>query len=193
MERNRKLPTWVVGVVSALWLYQPSGTMAAEAGMADAISADPGSAVVLSEPASDRSKLLDMIAGWLAMNYDLPRPDDLPDLVVTAPERLAVLRYGPDADPAYGDDLVAVYSDSERRIYLAPGWDPATPAGLSAIVHEMVHHLQNAAGMRHACPGEREALAYAAQEDWLGLFARSLESEFGIDRGTRKLLTMCMY
>ena len=60
MERNRKMPGWVAGVVGALLLYQPSGIMAAGVGAADAISADPGSAVVLSEPASDHSKLLDM-------------------------------------------------------------------------------------------------------------------------------------
>jgi hypothetical protein len=62
---------------------------------------------------------------------------------------------------------------------------------MSVVVHEMVHHLQNKAGMSFACPAEREQMAYAAQEKWLGLFGLSLRSEFEIDAFTLKVTTTC--
>jgi hypothetical protein len=38
------------------------------------------------------------------------------------------------------------------------------PRQLSVLVHEMVHHLQASADMRFACPAEREAVAYRAED-----------------------------
>jgi hypothetical protein len=136
--------------------------------------------------------LLDMIVTWLASRFDLPPSFAHPSLALAPPQKLAELRYGPDASYDNGD-VVAVYSDDENTIYLGERWDGRTPAGLSVVVHEMVHHLQNASGMRFACPGEREALAYRAQEEWLQMFGRSLAQEFQIDRATLMLRTPCAY
>ncbi len=47
--------------------------------------------------------------------------------------------------------------------------------------------------MRFACPGEREALAYHAQDAWLGLFGESLESAFGINDATLLVSTVCTH
>ena len=47
--------------------------------------------------------------------------------------------------------------------------------------------------MRFACPGERETLAYRAQDAWLGLFGESLESAFGIDAATVLVATVCTH
>ena len=55
----------------------------------------------------------------------------------------------------------------------------------------MVHHLQNKSGLKYACVGEREKLAYEAQEKWLSLFGQSLEKEFEIDAFTLKMSTTC--
>lgn len=136
-------------------------------------------------------ELLDMIAVWLASNFELPESFEHPALVLASPDDLARLRYGgPDGDP---EEVVAVYSDVEQTIYLGEDWDGRTPAGLSVVVHEMVHHLQDAAEMRFACPGEREALAYEAQERWLQLFGTSLAREFAIDPMTLMLRSSCAY
>jgi hypothetical protein len=62
---------------------------------------------------------------------------------------------------------------------------------LSVLVHEIVHYLQDVAQLRYSCPQEREALAYEAQERWLGLFGTSLEAEFDIDRLTLLVTTRC--
>ena len=50
---------------------------------------------------------------------------------------------------------------------------------------------QNKAGLTYACAGEREKLAYEAQEKWLGLFGRTLQGEFEIDPFTLKISTTC--
>jgi len=47
--------------------------------------------------------------------------------------------------------------------------------------------------MRFACPGEREVMAYSAQNAWLNLFGESLESAFGIDDATLRIGAACTY
>ena len=72
------------------------------------------------------------------------------------------------------EDSLAVYDDETKTIYLPKKWAGTTPAEISILVHEMVHHLQGMAKTRYECPQAREQLAYAAQEMWLGLFGRSI-------------------
>jgi len=91
-----------------------------------------------------------------------------------------------------GSEIVAVYEDATQTIFLPEGWAGASPAEMSVLVHEMVHHLQGNAKLGYACPQEREKLAYAAQQRWLGLFGRTLSSEFEIDPFTLLVRTGCM-
>ncbi len=88
-------------------------------------------------------------------------------------------------------NVVAVYNDQSRTIYLSDRWAGRTPAELSVLAHEMVHHLQNEAGITYECPAEREKLAYEAQDKWLGLFGSSLESEFQINGLALLISTSC--
>ena len=88
-------------------------------------------------------------------------------------------------------EVVSVYDTLQGVILLPDGWTGRTPAGLSVLVHEMVHHLQTVAELRYACPAEREKLAYEAQERWLEQFHTSLEREFGIDKLTLLVSTNC--
>jgi len=136
--------------------------------------------------------LLDTIMLWLAANFDLPAAAQGPALVRVAEADLVAMRYGPEASVPPGF-VVAVYDDTARTIYLSEGWTGRTPADLSVLVHEMVHHLQAAADMRFACPAAREVLAYEAQDAWLGLFGESLESAFGIDPASRLVGTVCTH
>ena len=57
-----------------------------------------------------------------------------------------------------------------------------TFAEASMLVHQMVYHFQNLAGLKYECSWERESLAYAAQEQWLRLHETNLGESFGIDR-----------
>jgi hypothetical protein len=68
-------------------------------------------------------------------------------------------------------------SNESKTIFLLNGWEGKTPAELSILAHEMVHHLQNVGQLKFECPEEREELAYKAQESWLHLFGHDLEHD----------------
>jgi hypothetical protein len=151
-----------------------------------------------------KTLLIAMVA-WLSANFDLPANYELPEVRFAAPADIASIHFGafsvprqreaaaardarlPDQPPS----VVAVYVDRQRTIVLPAGWQGVSPAEQSVLVHELVHHLQNIASLTYACPQEREALAYAAQEKWLQRFGKSLESEFEIDGMTLLVKTNC--
>lgn len=132
-------------------------------------------------------ELLTAIMLWLTANFELPNTDKHPHIEFVPSEAIAALRH--QASP--GDDVAAVYVDETRTIYLPQEWTGSTPGELSVLVHEMVHHLQNAGGMKHACLQERESLAYAAQERWLDMYGSSLFDVFGINKMTLLVRTKC--
>jgi len=136
--------------------------------------------------------LIDTIEMWLVANFDLEPVTSRPDLVTVSASRLVEIRYGPASSVLPGD-VMGAYDESGRIIYLSEGWNGRTPGELSVLVHEMVHHLQASADMRFACPAEREALAYRAQDAWLRLFGTDLESAFGIDPATLLVATVCTH
>jgi len=150
--------------------------------------------------------LLTAIALWLSANFNLPANFEQPKIEFVRPVEITFFRYqaftaeaqrqvlaGQTTDNATNGhrEVVAVYDARRNRILLPHGWSGQTPAELSVVVHEMVHHLQNKAGTKFACPAEREQLAYEAQEKWLGLFGLTLQSEFDIDAFTLKVSTIC--
>jgi hypothetical protein len=151
--------------------------------------------------------LLTVIVTWLSVNFGLPAVYEHPHVGFASAVEMAELRYSrfasgwPDraaaagrAAPAeFGGDVHAIYDDRSRTIYLPEGWTGARPADSSLLVHELVHHLQNVAGMRFACVGEREKEAYRAQARWLELFGKSLVDEFEIDAMTILVRTSCMH
>jgi Domain of unknown function (DUF6647) len=152
--------------------------------------------------------LLTMIVVWLSANYDLPATKAHPKIKLVPRIEIALLRAGADTlekrsafitsykkaavqDNRLEVEVVATYDTGNSTILLSEGWTGSTPADLSVLVHEMVHHLQNAAQLSYECPAARETLAYAAQEKWLSLFGRSLLTEFEIDPLTLLVSTTC--
>jgi Domain of unknown function (DUF6647) len=150
--------------------------------------------------------LLTAIVVWLSSNFGLPAIFDQPRIERVPASEMATLRHkgllmshqpedstiqNQEASVEIMRDVVAVYNDQMRTIYLSNKWAGRTPAELSALVHEMVHHLQNEAGITYECPAEREKLAYEAQDKWLGLFGRNLESEFQINGLALLMSTSC--
>lgn len=138
----------------------------------------------------DAPTVLDTVMLWLVANFDLAATKELPALASVSDAELVAMRYG-EGTPVRPGEVLALYDDPGRTIYLSESWTGRTPAELSVLVHEMVHHMQSAAGIRFACPAEREVMAYRAQEEWLGLFGESLESAFGIDRAMLLVGTVC--
>ena len=160
------------------------------------------------EPGSNRIKpeLLAAIAAWLSSNYELEPMDEPPAVAFVPMEVMSALQHRDvqsdngstsqaiiDGGTSQSSTVVAIYDDLGKTIYLPQGWSGSTPTELSLLVHEMVHHLQNLAGMTFACHEEREQLAYAAQQDWLALFGRDLFSDFGTDAFTLMARTQCAY
>jgi hypothetical protein len=165
-----------------------------------------------TEPRADATRpspaLLTMIVNWLSMNFGLPATHDLPQVKLVGQMKMAALRYrgmmsdrqarmtveaGHTLPLIAGRDLLAIYDVREKTIYLPEGWTGATPAELSVLIHEMVHHLQNVAGMRYECPEAREKPAFAAQEQWLALFGSNLMDDFELDPFTVLVRSTCPY
>lgn len=148
--------------------------------------------------AAPERRLLIAIGDWLSAAYGVPSLSAAPELLFASPRDLIARRYpmllGVDATLGSDQpDLVAVYDDRERTIYVSTEWMASDATGMSVLVHEMVHHMQNEAGMRFACPEEREKQAFAAQEEWLAMSGSSLETAFGIDPLTLLVRSSCIY
>jgi hypothetical protein len=152
--------------------------------------------------------LLTAIVVWISANFDLPATFAHPQVTKVPAMEVTYMRYraftaarrkevsallDSSGPPEQRREVVAVYNDDTKTIFLPETWSGTSPGDLSVLVHEMVHHLQGEARLKYACPAERETLAYAVQEKWLGLFGKSLASEFAIDPLTLKLSTACMF
>jgi hypothetical protein len=154
---------------------------------------------------NDRGTLLTEITDWLAANFDFPARSEHPRIAFASPLKLAAMRYkgllsdgwreDSIEDPAvlttYPREVVAIYNDTTKTIVLAEGWAGATPAEISVLVHEMVHHLQNLSGLKYDCPAAREKLAYKAQNLWLQQFGLDLETTFDVDLLTILVRSTC--
>ena len=148
--------------------------------------------------------LLAVLVTWLSINFGLPATKDYPHVAFASSAQMLELRYA-EVDAGSGPashraelsgpdhDLQAIYDDRSRTIYLLEGWTGATPAESSVLVHELVHHLQNVAGIPSACAEAREKPAYQAQERWLQLFGTTLAEEFQMDAMTILVHTNCMH
>jgi hypothetical protein len=147
---------------------------------------------------------LDEIMRWIAERFDLPRSAERPAIVFESPADLTRTRNGgflahpstrnaPNAEHrSVRGGVLALYNDARRVIHLSEDWTGANDADMSVLVHEMVHHLQNIAGVKYFCAGEREQIAYQAQSAWLRQFDKSLDSEFGLDALTLLVRSRCM-
>lgn len=166
---------------------------------------EPASTLAFAKPAFPPQRAsnaeLTAIVTWLSSNFELEPTAILPQVKFVSAEAIAERRYraflgasGPPASaPEAGRITVAVYDLTEATIYLPQNWTGNTPAEVSVLVHEVVHHLQHMAKTKFECPQAREQLAYAAQQRWLGLFGQNLEDEFQLDPFTLLVTTRCMY
>jgi predicted metalloprotease len=157
------------------------------------------------QPSSATQILLTAIETWVGSQLGLPAIHEHPTIEFVLPGKMTSLRFMGSSsdqgaqvapnDPASSAqyDTVAIYHDATRTIYLPEGWTGGTPAEVSVLVHEVVHHFQNVLGLKYECPQEREKLAYIAQDRWLALFGYSLERDFNIDPFSLLVKTRCFY
>ena len=168
------------------------------------VTADSSAVQPQSEATRATRDLLDEIVTWLGSNFDLPAAADHPAVAFVSQSKLETMRAEDRAfsrgltQGAVGDEpaprrVVAVYDINLKTIFLPDDWNGKSPAGQSILVHEMVDHLQNLAGLKFECPMAREKVAYMAQDKWLKRFGTSLELEFELDMFTVLISSACMY
>lgn len=146
--------------------------------------------------------LLNAIVTWLAHDFHLPRSFVYPAIQLEPVAKMTTFHHtgllserpqDTAAVPPGQRQVVAAYDPLTQTIFLPERWTGSTPAELSVLVHEMVHHLQNVARLKYECVQASEELAYAAQDKWLGLFGRNLATDFEIDGFTLLVRTRCIY
>jgi hypothetical protein len=150
--------------------------------------------------------LLDAMVAWLGANFDLPAVQDQPQIRFAPVDMIAAFKSNKRRSSTSPDQSIAVpssvsmpsklmtwYDPASRTIYLPEGWTGETPAEVSVLVHELVHHMQNVAGLTYDCAEAREKPAYRAQAQWLELFGQNLADEFEIDAMTILVRTNCMH
>jgi hypothetical protein len=143
--------------------------------------------------------LLTAIVLWLSINFPLSANLNHPSIkFASAAEMIALtnkkqLQSTDVSASEVSSDIVSLYNNASKTIYLRNGWTGKTPAELSILVHEMVHHLQNIGQLKFACLEEREELAYKAQDSWLHLFGRDLERDFQMDPFSIVVKSKCPY
>ena len=141
--------------------------------------------------------LLAAIVVWLSANFPIPTNFNHPRIEYVPQAKMVEMRvhamHGVTKSAGEIPNVVAIYDDERQTIFLPEGWSATTPAQLSLLVHEMVHHLQNLSGQKFECPAAREKLAYLAQDLWLKQFGRSLESDFEVDKLTIIIKSACAF
>lgn len=160
----------------------------------------------LGGPKAPSPAVLADIVKWVSDSLDLPAVAEHPRIEFVPPHKLSAMRYKnllgtalqtPNGETAasgsaYRREVVALYEDATRTVFLPVGWTGKTPAEISILVHEMVHHLQNLAGIKYECPAAREKPAYRAQDRWLRAHGLDLEQEFELDRFTIFVGSTCL-
>jgi hypothetical protein len=132
------------------------------------------------------------IAKWVSANADLPMMTNLPGVKLVSLQELTRLREKGLMSFHAGVAPAAVYDDTTRTIYLPESWSGKSPADESVLVHEMVHHMQNEAGLKYACDDARAEPAYVAQDKWLQTHGLTLKQEFQVDMLVLEALATCM-
>jgi len=122
-----------------------------------------------------QSAIMHWVSGYLRISGRY----DLPCIEFAQTGSIAALR---SRNSHSKRQAMGAYDDTANTIYLPEGWTGKTTTEMSVLIHQMVYHVQNLAGLKYECSWERERLAYAAQESWLRLHDSNLWDAFAIDR-----------
>ena len=100
---------------------------------------------------------------WIVAQTGLSAPDRPPIHFATAMEM--AIRYGSPENS--GVELQALYNRTEGAIYLPRQWLPDDLRQKSALLHELVHHVQRSNKIEQPCIAAYERQAYDLQIKWL--------------------------
>lgn len=89
--------------------------------------------------------------------------------------------------------IEALYSHKDHIIYLPLGWNKNNLRDRSALLHELVHHLQYLNKVEASCASEYEMDAYKLQIDWLHEQGVEDPLKFlGVNMAFIKFITACL-
>lgn len=91
---------------------------------------------------------------------------DVPPIRFVTEARLREMYFG-RPDGADSTKVHAIYSDEDHTIYLPNTWNPESLFDRSALLHEIVHHLQVRNDVKADCPAAYNKQAFYLQLDWL--------------------------
>lgn len=193
----QRLPAWRFAVGNALQGGMAAVALALAFAAGEAAAGQPEPGLGGGGEAAVHASVVGTALDWLAAELGLPEVPEPPRIVFAAPGRIVALYLGDAAHHAGSagaePEVVAIYNDVERTIYLPHGWTGATPVEMSVLIHELVHHVQNVAEIGFPCPAAREKPAFAAQAAWLEQHGSDLETAFGLDPMTLLVRTNCLY
>ena len=107
--------------------------------------------------------LIAVYLAWIVSQIGLAAPAHPVVRFVTPAEMLQ--RYGTAESSAL--EFQALYSHDERTIYLPDGWRSESLKNRSALVHELVHHVQRENNVEAPCKAALERQAFDLQMKWL--------------------------
>ena len=123
---------------------------------------------------------------------DLPVPhDNLPAILFSSAATIDRLVYGDREHD--GATVLAAYHLPSQTIFLLDDWTGEDPLEQSILLHELVHHMQSAAGLKYQCSGLRERVAYEAQRNFLASQDIDLFEALDIDRLFYVVVTNCAF
>ena len=146
-------------------------------------------------------RALTLVSDFLAEKGDFPAPKTLPGVQFVSSAQIAAVRYRDlMSQPellsfSFSNDANAldmVYDETQRVLYLSELWTGSSPAEFSMLVHGLVNHAQTEAALAYSCTQEREGVAFAARDAWLGLFGQTAKEALGLSEANYMLSTQCI-
>jgi hypothetical protein len=127
---------------------------------------------------------------WIVAKTGLPAPQP-PQVLFLPPEKLVERAYGPNGHRDL--DLQALYDHASTTVYLPVNWRSNDLRQSSALLHELVHHVQWANNhMEGQCRGQLERQAYDLQIMWLReQGVANPHDVIGVDEFTIFLISRC--
>lgn len=125
---------------------------------------------------------------WIHAQTGMPLPDEPPDVIIASRQDVCLLAGG-GRNVCQGGIMVAgVYEGGVIFLNRDEPFD--TYVGVSFVVHELVHYMQDPTTFN--CKQEAEKQAYDTQEKFLRQVGyRSLEQATGLSEIFRRQITSC--
>ena len=109
------------------------------------------------------TNLIAAYIAWIVLQTGMVAPDHPTIEAVTAAEMTT--HYGAPESNAL--EFQALYSHEERKIFLPDDWRIDSLKNRSALLHELVHHVQRENNVQAPCKAALERQAYDLQVTWL--------------------------